>query len=100
MPPKDLPSYVTWVVDQKPELRATPQEIKDELYPELQGRLEALINTAVLAALPQDQLAHFERLLEHGSQKDIQEFCHQAVPNMDEIVARILVQFRNEYLGA
>ena len=100
MPPQDLPSYVKWVVDQNPELHDTPDDIKAELYPELQERLESLINTALLAAMPEAELPYFERLLEHGSDEDVQQFCQQNVPNMEEIISRILLQFRNEYLGA
>lgn len=100
MPPQDLPSYVTWVIDQKPELRDTPAEVKTALHQQLQERLENLINMAILAALPTDQIPHFERLLAHSGQDEIQQFCQEQIPDMEELVAGVLVQFRNEYLGA
>lgn len=100
MPPQDLPSYVEWIVDQKPELRDTPADVKQALQQQLQERLQNLINVAILAALPPDEVPHFERLLAHSGQDEIQRFCQEAIPNLEELVAGVLVRFRNEYLGA
>ena len=98
MGPKDLKSYVSWVIDQKPELKDTPADVKAELQKQFEERLENLVNAAILAEVPESELEHFQRLLNHGTEEDIQKFCDQVVPNLDEVVARVLVQFRNEYL--
>lgn len=99
MPPKDLPSYVSWVIDQKPELKETPDDIKVVLKRQLEERLENLVNAALLAELPPEELEHFDKLLGHGTEKQIQDFISTNIPNSEEVVAGVLVRFRNEYLG-
>jgi len=99
MPPQDLPSYVRWVIEQKPELRDTPEDVRQQLQKQLEERLERLIDAALLAELPEEELPHFEKLLKHASQDDIQKYLDQQIPEKEEIVARVLLQFRNEYLG-
>ena len=98
MPPKDLPSYVRWVIDQKPELKETPEDIKVELQSQLEERLSDLINVALIDAMPESELPYFEKLLTHGTGAQIQEFCQENIADMDEIVAGVLLQFRNDYL--
>ncbi len=100
MPPKDLPSYVAWVIEQKPELKDTPDDVKTELQAQLAERIENLINAALLAEMPAAEVERFDRILSHGTSQDIQNYVQQAVPNSEEVVARVLLQFRNEYLGA
>lgn len=99
MPPKDIPSYVRWVMDQRAELKDTPEDIKKEMRIQLEDRLETLVNSALLAELPPDQLEHFDSLLAHGTEQQVQDFIDQNVPNKEEVVARVLVGFRNEYVG-
>ena len=98
-PPKDIPSYVAWVLDQKPELDNTPAEVKAELKQNLTDRLERLINTAIAAQIPKAKLDEFDALLVDGDEAKIQKFIHQQVPNVDELIAEILISFRNDYLG-
>lgn len=100
MPPSDLPSYVRWVIDQKPELRDTPEDIKAELQVQLEDRLESLVNAALLAELPESEVTHFEKVLLHSTDEQVQQYIANTIPNSEEIVARVLLQFRNEYLGA
>src|SRR4051812_37791922 len=99
MPPKDLPSYVRWVIDQKPEFRNLEDAVKAEISLQLEERLEQLINSAILAAMPESELDYFEKLLTHGTEQQIQDFCQQNIPDMDELIAGVLLQFRNEYVG-
>ena len=100
MPPKDLPSYVKWVIDQKPELKNTPEDVKVELQSQLEDRLDDLINAAIIENLPDSELDYFQHLLNNGTDQQIQDFCQQNIPDMDEVVAGVLIQFRNDYLGA
>lgn len=99
MPPKDLPSYVEWVIEQKPELRDTPADVKAELKTQLQERVENLINSALLAAMPADVVPNFERILVDGNERDIDSFISRTVPQKEEIIAQVLLQFRNDYIG-
>lgn len=100
MPPKDLDEYIWWLMDQKPELEKTPKEVKVELHKQLSERMEALVNAAIVAALPTSSLEEFEKVLEKEDQQAVIAFCESKIPNMDEVVARALLQFKEDYLGA
>lgn len=100
MPPRDLPQFVDWVIEQKPELRDTDPAVKRELHDQLLERVEQLINMALLANMPKEELPAFEKLLDEGSQPQIEEFVETRVPNMKEIVAKVLVDFQEQYLGS
>lgn len=100
MPPKDLDEYIWWLMDQKPELEKTPKEVKVELHKQLSERMEALVNAAIVAALPPSSLEEFEKVLDEQDQEAAIKFCESRIPNMDEVVARALLQFKEDYLGA
>ena len=100
MPPKDLDEYIWWLMDQKPELEKTPKEVKVELHKQLSERMEALVNAAIVAALPPSSLEEFQKVLDQNDQNATVAFCESKIPNMDEVVAKALMQFKEDYLGA
>lgn len=100
MPPTDLGQYVAWIIEQKPEMRETPADVKRELQDQLEERLEQVINMALLANMPKGEFENFEKLLDNGSQEEIEKFVADKIPNMNEIIAKVLVDFREQYLGS
>lgn len=99
MPPQDLPGFVKWVIEQKPELRDAPADVRVEIAQQLEQDLERLINTALIANMPPAELPYFEQLMGSGSQAQIQKFIEQKVPNMHEVIAKVMVDFREQYVG-
>ncbi len=71
----------------------------EQLKNDLTGDLEQRINAAILAAMPEDKLASFEKILEKGNAAQIQEFCAKNVPNLNEITALEMLNFRKTYLA-
>jgi hypothetical protein len=84
-------------MDDNPAMREVEPAVRVEMAKELEERLDNLINRALLDALPPAQLTEFERILEEP-QADPQSFLAANIPNMNEIVADVLIRFRSEYL--
>ncbi|MDD5627031.1 MAG: DUF5663 domain-containing protein [Patescibacteria group bacterium] len=72
----------------------------EQLKSDLMGDLEERINAAILAAMPEERLASFEKILDTGSAAEIQKFCMENVPNLSEITALEMLNFRKTYLTA
>ena len=96
-PPQDLPGYVAWLMDDNPAMREEESAVRVEMAKELEERLEELINRALLEALPPAQLTEFERILGEP-QADPQAFLAANIPNMNEILADVMIRFRLDYL--
>ncbi len=74
-------------------------EVQSQLETDLVDRVHDRINAAILAALPSEKAPNFEKVLDTGSEADIQQFCKEALPDLDNLVARELLAFRRTYLG-
>ena len=70
-----------------------------QLKEDLAGDLEERINAAILGALPADKMAQFEKLLDGEKAKEIQEFLAKNIPNLNEITALEMLNFRKTYLS-
>lgn len=75
-------------------------DVLDEIRADLYSNLEDRINTVIVEKLPKDQLGAFEKLLDSGTGDDTQAFVRKHIPDLDEVVARELVGFRDTYLGS
>jgi hypothetical protein len=97
--PQDLDQYISWVIEQKPELKGVDSDVIAQLKSDLADRLEDQINAALVAALPKDRLGDLERLIESGTTEQIQDYCKQHIPAYEEVIAAVLVRFKVSYLG-
>lgn len=77
--------------DQDPEVAA---QIRADLLDMLNRKLDAVI----LANLPSESLEDFEVLIDAGEASAIQEFVSANIPNLDEVIAKGLMEFRQAYL--
>lgn len=101
MTPQDLDQYVEWVLSQKTGYEATDPAVKAELKKIYSESLQDQVNAAIVRALPPDQLPAFDVLLaKENSNDEIASFCEQNIPNMKEVVAAVLVKFKESYAGA
>lgn len=96
-PPQDIPGYVTWIIEQHPATSGLDPAVRAELQAEWEERLDNRINGALLDALTPVKQRAFEYILDH-SPEDAQSFLATNIPNMDDIVAAILLAFRSEHL--
>jgi hypothetical protein len=74
-------------------------EVLEQIKKDLEDRVEDRVNAAILNSLPEDKLPEFERLLQEGSDEEIQQFCVAQVPDLESVIATTLISFRSTYLG-
>jgi len=76
--------------DKDPEVA---KQIKDDLWALLDRKLDAVI----LTNLPEEKLSDFEALIDAGDPEAVRNFISQNVPDLDEVIARGLMEFRQAY---
>ncbi len=93
-----LKIFIDRLIEEKDLLALEPEVLK-QVKADLSERLEDRINAAVLKHLPPDKLSAFEKLLDtKASDEEIQRFCREQIPNLDEVIASTLVEFQLTYL--
>lgn len=74
---------------------ATMRQLRDDLV----VRVENITNSLILENMPKDKMDDFEKILDSGNEKDVQEFCKLNIPNMEELVSTGLLKLRSLYLS-
>ena len=78
-----------------------PLGLKTEMKCDLYGRLENFLLTAYIKALPNEVSDEFEKMMESTpDQETIQSFFGEKIPDLKEVSARALLEFKDIYLGA
>ena len=54
--------------------------------------------SAIVKYVPPEKLAEFEKLLDDGTDAEVQTFLAGAVPDFSEVIAKELLDFRATYL--
>lgn len=75
-------------------------EIREQIKDDLTERIEDKINLAILDNMSPEKLEEFNLLLDQGDMLEVQEFCRVNVPDMENVIARELVRFREVYLNS
>ncbi|HMN19735.1 MAG TPA: DUF5663 domain-containing protein [Candidatus Moranbacteria bacterium] len=95
---KSLDEFVDRLVREK-GIRVEEDSILAQVRKDLLERVEDRINATILQHMPADKLQEFNELLEFAREEEIQEYCQKNIPNLDEIVARELLDLRDTYLN-
>lgn len=95
---KSLDEFVDRLVREK-GIRVEEDSILAQVKEDLLERVEDRINATILQHMPADKLQEFNELLEFAREEEIQEYCQKNIPNLDEIVARELLDLRDTYLN-
>lgn len=94
-----IDSFVDRLLLEK-KFEVTDPEVLEKIREDLAERAEDRVNMAVLANMPEEKLAEFNRLLDTATLPEIQEYCQENIPDLDEVIAKELVNFRNIYLNS
>lgn len=91
--------FVDKLVEEKgfPELDS---EVIVQIKKDLLDRVEDCINAAILEHMPEGKMKEFDALLDGANEKEIQVFCNDNIENLDEVIAKALVRFKEVYLKA
>ena len=75
-------------------------EIHSEMLAQLAERLEAKLTWTAIGRLPAEKVAEFQKLLRQDSSEAVlREYLEINVPNIEQIYAQTLEDFRQIYLG-
>lgn len=73
-------------------------EVRAELRKDIVGRLDEFIMARVIAALSDDDVAEFEKLLNEGKQReDLQKFASEHIPDFTNFLTNTLIEFQKVY---
>lgn len=84
---------------QEKQLPELSPEVMAEMKSDLMSRVEDRINAQLIASMNPDQLAAFTNLLEEDNDQKTQEYLKSNIPDLENVVATALLNFRNTYLG-
>ncbi len=105
-PPSDfnvdmgLDWYVNELVKQKTDFNDLDSEVLDQIKKDLKPRIESFVNISILKNVPEEKLEAFEKILEGNDPIQIQDFCSKNIPDLNQIIAVALADFRDSYINA
>ena len=95
---KEFDQFIDELVNAKGLTNLEP-EVLEQLKKDLADRLEDRINAVILEKIPPEKLEEFEKLLDTAADQEMQEYCQQNIPDLDQAIAGALLEFKNTYLG-
>jgi len=96
---KNLDPFVDKLIEEK-GLDGLEKEVLDQIKVDLKDRIEDVINAKVVEKLPPEKLEEFEKLLDQNtSAQATQKFVKDNIPDLEEVLARVFLNFRQTYLG-
>lgn len=95
---EDLNIFAEKLIEEK-GLTYLPDDVGKQLRLDLMQRLENQINATVLEHMPPDKLIEFEKQIDSGDEKAIQDFASQNIPDLAAKISATLIRFRTTYLS-
>jgi len=93
-----MKDFVNKLVEEK-KLENVSPEVLEQVKLDLEERLDERINVMILDRMPSYKIEEFEKILDSKSEEEIQQFCQENIPGLEELVASELLDFRKTYLG-
>lgn len=94
-----LEVFVDRLIEEK-GLEYLDEEIRAQMKSDLLERVEDRINASILEHMPPEALEEFEKFLDADtSDEEMQVFVAKKIPNMEEMLATVLLEFRQTYLS-
>lgn len=94
-----LEDYVDRLIEEKgfPDLT---EAVRAQIKSDLLTRLNDTINAKVIAALSDEDLVGFEKLIDgNAPQEEVQKYIEAKIPDSTTFLAGVLLEFRKNYLG-
>src|ERR1035437_9288232 len=82
-------------------IKDVPKALHDQMMQDLAARLETWLMKSAFKKLEEKDAAPLKQLMDKGAnQQEIMEFLQSRVPNLQEIFAEEMVNFKKAYVGA
>ena len=69
------------------------------LKKDLQERLENRMKAMIFSQISKDKIGDFEKVIDSGDNKAMQDFCTNNIVNFPELIAAELLNFRSRYIA-
>ena len=94
---KELEKFTDKLIEEK-KYDNLDLKVKEQIKKDLFERLDDRINAVILEKMPPEKLEEFEKLIDSAKDEEIQKFCLKNIPDLDQIIALELINFRATYL--
>jgi hypothetical protein len=82
-------------------IKDVPQDLHDQMVSDLADRLQDWLMQAVFAKLEEKDMPAMDELMEKGAdQGEIMEYLQKTIPNIEQIFAAAMQEFKQTYLSA
>lgn len=95
----DLHSFIDKLVSEKREFEGLEPEVIKQIKSDLLERLEDRINALIVNNIPEDKISEFEKISGSGTDEEVQSFCAENIPELEQLIASELIVFKQTYLS-
>lgn len=71
------------------------QQAKEDILAKAEEKIKAVI----FSNIPSDKLEKFDELMDANDEESLQAFIKKEIPDLDQVIAAGLLEFRHTYLG-
>lgn len=94
----DIETFTDKLIAEK-GLASEDVEVQAQIRNDLMDRIENRINAAIMREIPEEKLEGFDKIIDNGSESEIQAYLRESIPEFDQKIALELASFRAFYLG-
>lgn len=96
----DLQAFVDKLYSEKKYPSDLEKEVVDQIKADLLSGVEDRINAIIINNLAEDKLEEFSNMIDGDiSDEEVQKFCAENIPDLEERIAAELIIFQREYLS-
>jgi aspartyl/asparaginyl-tRNA synthetase len=93
-----LEAFTNKLLEEK-GLTSLDPEILVEAKKDIMEKAEDKIKATIFENIPENKLEEFNKLMEDNNEENLQKFIKETLPNIEELIAQTLLDFKNTYLG-
>lgn len=95
-----MDAFVEQLLAEKGHAADVTPPVYQQMKQDLSDKLTDFINAKVIAALSDEHLADFEKLLDKKAKtQELQQYIENNIPNGTAFLTNVLLDFRTTYLG-
>lgn len=95
----DLQAFVDKLYSEKKYPTDLEKDVVDQIKADLLSSVEDRINAVIINNLTESKLEEFSTMIDGDiSDEEVQKFCKENIPDLEERIAAELIIFQQEYL--
>ena len=93
-----IEQFIDRLMEEKNLVNLSP-DVSAQMKTDLAKKAEEKVKAAIFESIPVDKLEEFNQVMEKNDEVELQSFIKAQIPDLEEITARSLLDFRSTYLG-